>query len=389
MGLSLVSRGDYDIFTCTGDLKVNLLPHISPQLSRYIQTHPDRNLVLDLSAVDFMDSSTIRMFLNLHKRLSPSGLRLCLLTPSAAVFKILEDVKLTSVFSIYADAQEIDREMSDALLRAYRPFTRSENGLQRLACDCPVCGSSDIHGYLINETDFVWSWESDDPFPVSFSRESNAPIDMFGLLPIVCTDCFMCSIQVSHFGVPGASTTSPRSTLLKEVAHQLSQTVKARKKMVESCMAEEIGFFDHPRQKITVYCLLLLAEYCTRACATAKQVPAPFLMGYIHYLAAKYAPGEKKAAHIDTTRTWLSQVLADRIHYRYADVAKAYFILFMVAQTRGSHKDAKRLFEEFTLFVKTSSALGETQHLDTAHPLFWYGQAQRINGGNPSPIIPA
>lgn len=387
MSLLLIPRGEYDIFSCRGDMKVSVLPQIAPQLSKYIQTYPDRDLVLDLSAVDFIDSSTIRMFINLHKRLELAGKRLCLLAPSPSVAKILDDVKLTSVFTVYDCEPDLEREMSGRQLNAYAACTTPDSGLARLSCSCPVCGSTGVHGYLIDESDYLWTWDDDDPFPVSRIRATGQPVDVFGLLPVVCSACFMCSIDFSHFNARCPDGTGPQSTMTPQAAHQLSKQIKTRKKLMESCTVSGKSLFDHPRQRIGCYHLYLLAETCTRALATARQADAPYLMGFINYAAVKYAPEEKREEHIDNTRTWLSQVLADMRPYRYSSVAKTYFILLAIATTTGREKEAEKLFEDFSAFMKP---LCEDKADSTASPHFWFAQAKRLARKDVStpPLIP-
>jgi anti-anti-sigma factor len=387
MSLLLVPRGEYDIFSCRGDMKVSVLPQISPQLSKYIQTCPEKDLVLDLSAVDFIDSSTIRMFINLHKRLELAGKRLCLLSPSPAVAKVLDDVKLSSVFAVYACEPDLEREISGRLRHAYAACTSPESGLARLSCSCPICGSTDVHGYLIDESDYQWVWDGDDPFPVSRTRGTGTQVDVFGLLPVVCSGCLMCSIDFSHFNARRPDGTGPQSTMAPEVAHQLSKQMKTRKKLMESCTTCGKELFDYPRQRVGCYHLYLLAETCTRALATARQADAPFLMGFINYAAVKYAPEDKRDKHIDNTRTWLSQVLADVRPFRCSSVAKTYYILLAIAATTGREREAKELFEGFSAFIKP---LCEDKADSTASPHFWFAQAKRLARKDVStpPLIP-
>jgi anti-sigma B factor antagonist len=378
MSLILVQHGDYDIFNCTGNLKVGLLPQISPQLSKHIQTNPDKDLIIDLSGTGFIDSSALRLFVNLHKKLESTGKRLCLLAPSPFVLKIIEDVKLSLVFTIYSNLDEFELDLSKQLRSAFSKHTTEEDGHKKLKCVCPVCGSTDVHGYFIDECDYWWEWESDDPFPSGFSKPASEPVDVFALLPIVCAECYMCSIDFSHFSVRENEKTVIPSRLGAEVVHQLSKAIKTRKKLMESCVVIGDRFFDHPREKIAVYHFYLLAEICMRLCASGKVASAPFLMGYVNYLATKYSPPEKRDEHIGNTRTWLNQVLAESKGYRYADVAKSYFILFMVAISLKKPKEAAKLFDDFSGFLKTipASKYPDTNMINS--PNFWYGQAEKI-----------
>lgn len=375
MSLSIVQHGDYDIFICKGDMKVNLLPHLSPQLSKYIQACPDKDLILDLSAVDFIDSSTIRMFVNLHKRLQPAGKRLCLLALSPGVARILEDVKLSSVFSMFAGITDLERAMHGRRFDAYAACTTPDQGLKRLSGSCPVCGSTDIRGYLIDVSDYQWEWHGDDPFPVSSSpRGADAP-DILGLLPLVCSSCYMCSLDYSHFNGQRADGSVVAAVLSAEAIRQLSKTTKARKKLMESCVGIGDRLFFHPRDKAACYFLYQLSESCMRSLAASHQTDASFFMGYINYIAMKYAPSEKREEHLGNLRTWLSQVLSDKPRYGSLSLAQAYYAMFLAAVTLGRQKEAEKLFEDFSDLVKSMPDDGKAT---IASPRFWFARANKI-----------
>jgi anti-anti-sigma factor len=382
MSLALVSRGEYDVFVCTGDMKVNLLPLISPQLSKYIQTCPDKDLVLDLSGVDFIDSSTIRMFLNLHKRLEPAGKRLCLLAPSPGVVRIIDDVKLSTIFSLYPATADLEREKNGRLYCAYEACSSPDKGFNRLACTCPVCGSAEVHGYLIDENDYAWSWEGDNPFPVSRTRDG-AEQDIMGLSPLVCPECFTCSLDYSHFIGRRPDGSVLQTTLSAEVVLQLSKALKTRKKLMESCVVIGDHFFDHPREKVSCYFLYQLAESTMRTLATSRYAQAPFYMGYINYAVMKYAPADRREEHLNNMRTWMSQVMADKGSYDSIALAKTYFAMYMAAFTLGRQKEAEKLAEEFTDFMKQIPAKDADT---TSNPKFWFSRVQSLNEKAAAPI---
>jgi anti-sigma B factor antagonist len=385
MNMHLETHGEHDIFKLKGDIKVNLIPEISPGLSKYIQTNPEKNLILDMSAVDFIDSSTIRMLINLHKRLEPEKKKLCLLSPSVSVKKIIEDVKLDTVFKIFQGSEELERETTDSLRKAYGEFTREQNGLKKLICTCPVCGSNEVQGYLVDETAYDWTWEKDGLFPISASKDTKTPVDVFSIMPIICTTCYMCSLNVAHFNASYGATSGasggeeqPAITarLSDAVKQQLSKSIKARKKTMESCVVVGDHFFNHPRQKIASFYCLRLAESCARSMAAAKMPGAPFLIGYINYLAIRYADQDMKEELIGNIRTWMNQVISDKESYRTLEIAKAYFTLFASTFSMEKPKEAARILEEFSSFAATVPA--GTNAPGVTSPLFWLSQARRI-----------
>jgi anti-sigma B factor antagonist len=382
MNMLLETRGGLDIFRLKGDIKVNLIPEISPELSKYIQTNPEKNLILDLSAVDFIDSSTIRMLINLHKRLEPRKKKLCLLSPSGPVKKIIEDVKLDAIFTIFPGTEELERETTCALRKAYGEFTQEKGGLKKLICSCPVCGSHEVQGYLVDETAYDWTWEKDSLFPLSVTKETKMPLDVFSIMPIICTTCYLCSLDVAHFHASSGGEEQPAiAARLSEAAkQQLGKSIKMRKKMMESCVLVGDQFFCHPRQKIASYYCLRLAESCARSLAAAKIPSAPFWIGYLNYLAIQYAAQDMKEELIGNVRTWMNQVISDKESYGTVEIAKAYFTLFASAFSLEKHKEAAMVLKEFSSFIATVSppVPKASPAPGICSPLFWHAQALRI-----------
>jgi anti-sigma B factor antagonist len=66
--------------------------HSAPGLADRFSTLPagDDDVVIDMAEVSFMDSSGLRVLLDLHQRAGQAGRRLVLLTPSQTVTRLLE-----------------------------------------------------------------------------------------------------------------------------------------------------------------------------------------------------------------------------------------------------------------------------------------------------------
>jgi anti-sigma B factor antagonist len=380
MNIVFETHGGQDIFKLKGEIKVNLIPEITPQLFKYIQTNQDKNLILDLSAVDFIDSSTLRMLINLHKRLEPQKKKLCLLSPSMPVKKIIEDVKLDSVFTIFSSNTDLEQESTDILRKAYGDFTREQDGLKKLTCTCPVCGSNDVVGYLVDENAYDWIWEKDSLFPVCMTKDTKKPFDVLSLLPIVCTGCYMSSLNFAHFHASAGGEDAPAisARLSDAVKQQLSKSIKARKKTMESCVVVGDHFFNHPRQKIATYYCFRLAESCARSMAAAKMAGTPFLIGYSNYLAIQYAGQDMKEELIGNIRTWMNQVISDKESYGTIEIAKAYFTLLASTFSLEKPKEAAKILDEFSSFVKSIPAGTGENSPGINNPVFWHSQAQRI-----------
>ncbi len=83
--------------------------HTVPQLQNRIQTvstASSSNLVVDLSAVDFMDSSGLAALVQGMRRCHATGGRFCLSNPQQPVRMVLELTRLDQAIDIFADEQE-------------------------------------------------------------------------------------------------------------------------------------------------------------------------------------------------------------------------------------------------------------------------------------------
>jgi anti-sigma B factor antagonist len=73
-------------------LQGELDAHTAPQLAERMSELPpgDGEVVLDIKLIEFMDSSGLRVVIDVHQRAADAGRRLVLRHPSAAVQRLLE-----------------------------------------------------------------------------------------------------------------------------------------------------------------------------------------------------------------------------------------------------------------------------------------------------------
>jgi anti-sigma B factor antagonist len=86
---SVVLRGEIDA-------------HSAPALAGRFETLPagDDDVVIDMSEVTFMDSSGLRVLIDLHERLAATSRRLVIGSPSQPVTRLLEVAGLADHFAI-------------------------------------------------------------------------------------------------------------------------------------------------------------------------------------------------------------------------------------------------------------------------------------------------
>jgi anti-sigma B factor antagonist len=83
--------------------------HTAPQLLGHLSTTEMQAvplLVLDLTGVDFCDSSALGAFVDIHRRRSDSGHRFALTGVQPEVRRILELTRLTSVLSLHETVED-------------------------------------------------------------------------------------------------------------------------------------------------------------------------------------------------------------------------------------------------------------------------------------------
>jgi anti-sigma B factor antagonist len=86
----LVLDGEIDAYT-------------TPQLAEHVASFPsgfDDGLVVDMAAVTFMDSSGLRILVDLNGRAAEAGVGMTLRSPSRAVTRVIEISGLDSVLSV-------------------------------------------------------------------------------------------------------------------------------------------------------------------------------------------------------------------------------------------------------------------------------------------------
>ncbi|GAA2444294.1 STAS domain-containing protein [Streptomyces glaucus] len=83
--------------------------HTAPQLLGHLTTAEMQEvplLVLDLTHVDFCDSSALGVFVDIHRRRSDAGRRFALTGVQPEVRRILELTRLTSVLPLHETAKD-------------------------------------------------------------------------------------------------------------------------------------------------------------------------------------------------------------------------------------------------------------------------------------------
>ncbi len=105
MDLNTKRVGNVIVIYLAGKLDVHVSAEIEKEINKIINSEPAAHLLLNLSRVEYMSSSGLRIFVSTMRILKESKRKLKLCNMNSAVMKIFEVVELMDMFDIY-DTEE-------------------------------------------------------------------------------------------------------------------------------------------------------------------------------------------------------------------------------------------------------------------------------------------
>jgi anti-sigma B factor antagonist len=101
LNVSSRSQGDHAIVIATGEIDLYTAPRLQSELAEVIaNAAPASRIVVDMSGVEFCDSTGMNILLSSLRQVRERGGELELAAPRPAVMKILQVTALDSVFTI-------------------------------------------------------------------------------------------------------------------------------------------------------------------------------------------------------------------------------------------------------------------------------------------------
>lgn len=94
------SEANQAVMAVHGEIDLYTAPRLQAEFTRLLETGPDR-VVIDMSGVEFCDSTGVNVLLSALKRLRERGGTLEVAAPRPAVRKILQVTGLDSVFTVH------------------------------------------------------------------------------------------------------------------------------------------------------------------------------------------------------------------------------------------------------------------------------------------------
>ena len=104
--MNTTKSGNVLIINIEGDLDHNTANSIKKKIDTELKKNPINLLILDLSALDFMDSSGIGLILGRYKLINSLGGKLSLVKPNENLCKIINMSGLHKILSVYNTVEE-------------------------------------------------------------------------------------------------------------------------------------------------------------------------------------------------------------------------------------------------------------------------------------------
>ena len=93
------SQGDHTVVSVAGEIDLYTAPKLQSELTAALSRNPAR-LIVDMSAVEFCDSTGINVLLAAHRQAREHGGELQLAGPGSATRKVLQVTGLEAVFTV-------------------------------------------------------------------------------------------------------------------------------------------------------------------------------------------------------------------------------------------------------------------------------------------------
>jgi len=101
--VSCKSQGNHTVMSVSGEIDLYTAPRLHGELATVLAGTAPVQLVVDMSGVEFCDSTGMNVLLAAHRRAREQGGNLELACPQPAVRKILQVTGLETVFTVLDD----------------------------------------------------------------------------------------------------------------------------------------------------------------------------------------------------------------------------------------------------------------------------------------------
>jgi anti-sigma B factor antagonist len=99
---------DYSVISLSGEVDLNESPNVRKLILRSLKNN--LNLLIDLSAVEYIDSSGVASLVEGLQTARAQNLKFALLGVSESAMQVLQLSRLDSVFTIYPSLDQVEQE---------------------------------------------------------------------------------------------------------------------------------------------------------------------------------------------------------------------------------------------------------------------------------------
>jgi anti-sigma B factor antagonist len=100
LGLIASKRDDWTVLAPVGDIDMQTAPELTRWLAGF-ESDDSGPIVVDLSDVDFLDSSALGALITAHRSLADAGRSLCVACPRPHISKIFRITRVTEVIDVF------------------------------------------------------------------------------------------------------------------------------------------------------------------------------------------------------------------------------------------------------------------------------------------------
>ncbi len=365
----------YDLLALSGALTIGSLGRGTALIHEQVSNLPERDKILDLSGVTSIDSTGLRMLVNLNKKVESRGAKLRLVDVPDTVADVLTKTKLDSVIESIPSVEPLERGFQHEVIKKFEPYAPDKGVMRPVPLLCPICGSDAVSAYIIDPHLYTWQWVADDPYPTAFENKTDELIDVYEHAPAVCLECGMASLNFNEFILHDQGMELSESTVNPRRVDRLTKSIKGRRQLL-GCGEEfdETPFFAS-RSKWACLLIYQLVEQCARTHDENTAAVHPFDVGHLSYMQIRFAEKAMKEPLINTCRTWFTQALLSN-ELTTSQRAMGLFIVMIAGMNLDKPKESAHAFREFQELMQNMPESVSMPFLSSPH--FWFDQAERI-----------
>lgn len=377
MPYEIQQKRDHILIDVLGDMRINSFVELKGEIDRLIESDV-AHIDFDLSGVNSIDSSSLRLIINLNKRLQEKGGGVLLVNPSKVARDILESTNLVKVLKVFPTTKEYDafltRQSGESTFDYWSVGEECNAIIRKVSLKCPICENPNVFGYCLNPEYRHMEWVKNMLLPTCAGATGDKDSDFDRSRVAVCVNCHMASAYLQDFNVTKDDGVVKKSRLDEGSVALLTKSAQRRKKIMENLsVAAGDDFFKWPRTDAAVLTSYRLAKECARSASNDRESTDAFALTYLNIMDGELSPAKDEAACFDSARAWGMELLETTEKYTEEQVGQVFYYLIMLNIRMEKNKDAKETLERFDSFFEKIH-----DNITRQAVAFWHQRAHQI-----------